>query len=148
MKSLLRKLSVVLVAGAFGGVVNDLVIWLFDAVGLLERTGVAISGSLVKSDLYMRIIWGGIWGLLFVLPMMKRSVWLRGMVFSLAPTLVQLLIVFPLRAEVGWFGLDLGGATPVFVFLFNLAWGIAAAAWVVGARGDRIDDSGLSLDGI
>jgi hypothetical protein len=35
--------------------------------------------------------------------------------------------VFPLKAGKGYFGMDLGMYTPVFVVFFNLIWGIITA---------------------
>jgi len=54
----------------------------------------------------------------------------RGLIFSLGPTLVQLFVVFPMKANKGVMGLDLGLLTPVFVFVFNAIWGLAAAIWL------------------
>ena len=53
---------------------------------------------------------GGIWGLLFLLPLMKKRFLSKGLIYSLGPTLVQFFIVFPMQANKGVMGLDL----PVF----------------------------------
>lgn len=55
---------------------------------------------------------------------------LAGLVFSLGPTAVQLLVVFPHVAGKGLYGLELGALTPGFVVLFNAIWGWVAAAWL------------------
>ena len=80
--------------------------------------------------LYPRIVWGGIWGFLFLLPLMRNRILSRGLVLSLGPTLVQLFVVFPLEAHKGYMGLDLGTLTPLFVFVFNAIWGVATAIWL------------------
>jgi hypothetical protein len=53
----------------------------------------------------------------------------RGLVFSLFPTLFQLFYVFPYLAQKGMMGLELGTLTPLFVLFFNAVWGVAAAAY-------------------
>jgi hypothetical protein len=40
---------------------------------------------------------------------------------------VQLLVVFPLQAQKGFFGLQLGYLTPVLVLFFNAVWGVVTA---------------------
>jgi hypothetical protein len=52
---------------------------------------------------------------------------LKGSILSLFPTAVQLFIVFPLKANKGIAGFDLGLYTPVFVLFFNWVWGVIAA---------------------
>ncbi|MBU1741011.1 MAG: hypothetical protein KKC37_05645, partial [Proteobacteria bacterium] len=77
-----------------------------------------------------RIVWGGIWGALFLLPLWRGSILRRGFLYSLGPTLVQLFIVFPIKAKKGLAGFDLGYLTPLFVVGFNAVWGWVAAAWL------------------
>ncbi|MGE5844781.1 MAG: hypothetical protein ACM32K_07750, partial [Syntrophaceae bacterium] len=69
-------------------------------------------------------------GLLFVVPLWDRNPFLRGVFFSLGPTLVMLFVIFPLRLRKGMMGLDLGMWTPAFVILFNAVWGWTAALWM------------------
>ena len=68
--------------------------------------------------------------MLFLLPMMSTSIWSRGFIFSLGPTLVQLFMVFPMKAHKGTMGLELGLLTPLFVVVFNAIWGWTAAIWL------------------
>jgi hypothetical protein len=74
-------------------------------------------------------VWGGIWGFLLLLPIPRAPIWLRGILLSLGPTLVQLLIIFPIRLNKGLMGLELGQLTPLFVFIYNAIWGICAVSW-------------------
>lgn len=87
------------------------------------------------SWLYPRVVWGGMWGLLFLLPLSGTSALKKGFILSLCPTMVQLLVVFPYKAGKGFMGMDLGTLTPVFVLIFNAFWGVAAAFWMKMARG-------------
>ena len=125
-----RKLSIVFAAGCLGGLLNSLAVWWFGAVGLTSAFSVKIAPQLTAPWLYPRIVWGGIWGALFLLPLLHARVVMRGLIFSLGPTLVQLFIVFPLKAHKGVMGFDLGALTPVFVILFNAIWGLTAALWI------------------
>jgi hypothetical protein len=116
--------------GAWGGLANSLVLWLFVILGITEALGVHLSISLTPSWLYPRIVWGGLWGFLFLLPFKQWSFLTRGLLCSLAPTLVQLVIVFPVMAHKGLFGLQLGYLTPLLVFFFNTVWGLVAGWWL------------------
>jgi len=63
----------------------------------------------------------------FVFPFLNSRLITKGALISIFPTLVQLLVVFPLKAGKGYFGMDLGMYTPVFVVFFNMTWGIVTA---------------------
>jgi len=43
---------------------------------------------------------------------------------------VQLLIIFPIKANQGVMGLGLGVLTPAFVLFFDAVWGISTAVWL------------------
>jgi hypothetical protein len=49
------------------------------------------------------------------------------LLFSLGPSIVQLLIIFPFKTNQGAFGLALGDLTPGLVLFFNAIWGLVAA---------------------
>jgi hypothetical protein len=125
-----RNLSLVFAAGVLGGLINSLAVWAFGEFGITAAAGVKIAPTLTPAFLYPRWVWGGIWGILFLLPMMKTSIWSRGFMYSLGPTLVQLFVVFPMKAQKGAMGLELGMLTPVFVVVFNAIWGWTAAIWL------------------
>jgi hypothetical protein len=134
MQDLARNLSLVFSAGALGGLANSLVVWFCGEAGITQTFGVAIAPSLTPAWLYPRIVWGAIWGGLFLIPLATRSVLWRGLLLSFGPSLVQLLVVFPLKAKKGYFGLELGTLTPIFVILFNAVWGVVTALWLRRVR--------------
>jgi hypothetical protein len=107
---------------------NSLAVWQFGELGIARWAGVSIAPSLTPVWLYPRIVWGGIWGLLFVLPFLKSRFLLKGTVLSLLPTAVQLFFIFPYQANKGLAGMSLGMWTPAFVLVYNWVWGIVAAA--------------------
>ena len=130
MGNLATKITLVFASGCLGGLFNSLAVWLFGTNGITAAFGVKIAPVLSSSWLYPRIVWGGIWGLLFLLPLMKNRFLSRGLLFSLGPTIVQLFVVFPFKANKGVMGLDLGSFTPLFVIIFNAIWGLTAAIWL------------------
>lgn len=129
MKALLRLLSLCFAAGAFGACANSLAVWACGHLGLTAALGVSLAPALTLGWLYPRLVWGGLWGLLFALPMTFRSWVVHGVVVGLAPALAQLFVFFP-RAGKGTFGLELGAMTPLLVVVFDAVWGIATSGWL------------------
>ncbi|MEZ5529404.1 MAG: hypothetical protein R3E57_05675 [Porticoccaceae bacterium] len=123
----MKKLLIVFAAGCVGALANSLTVWLFGDLGISRSLGVSISPALSPAWLYPRIVWGGLWGLLFALPFLQSRLFWKGTLLSLLPTAVQLFIVFPFKAHKGIAGLELGLLTPLLVLFFNWIWGIATA---------------------
>ncbi|MCB2149064.1 MAG: hypothetical protein KQI81_21470 [Deltaproteobacteria bacterium] len=123
----MKKMMVCFSAGCLGALANSLVVWQFGELGIARWAGVSIAPSLTPGWLYPRIVWGGIWGLLFVLPLLKSRFLLKGTLLSLLPTAVQLFFIFPYQAHKGMAGLSLGMWTPAFVLVYNWVWGVVAA---------------------
>jgi len=130
MKRFLGRLTSAFASGSLGALANSLTAWLFGLGGITAAAGVKMAPPLTPEWLYPRIVWGGLWGLLLLLPILPGSAFVRGIVISLAPTAVQLFILFPFKLGKGVLGLDLGYLTPLFVILFNCIWGIVAAVWL------------------
>lgn len=130
MEVFFRRISLIFSAGALGGFVNSIALWALGMYGITAMIGVKLAPKLVPMWLYPRIVWGGLWGLLFLIPLFKHSPFKRGVLFSLGPTAMQLFVLFPHKAYKGYLGLELGGMTPVLVVVLNAVWGIAAAYWL------------------
>src|SRR3990172_12809522 len=92
-----------------------------------KAVGVRIAPELSPEWIYPRIVWGGLWGLLFLLPLASQRWVAQGLALSLFPSLVQLFVVFPYRTSAGVLGTGLGTLTPVVVVAANAVWGLAAA---------------------
>jgi hypothetical protein len=133
MRQFLDRTAMSFAAGAFGALVNSLAVWAAGVYRLTARLGVGIAPALTPNWLYPRIVWGGLWGFLFLLPLQGRW-WLRGILLSLAPSAFQLLYVFPQEAGEGVLGLRLGTLTPAFVLATNALWGLAAG-WLLRTTG-------------
>jgi hypothetical protein len=129
----MRNLSLVFVAGCWGALLNSLAVWSFGALGIAPALGVKIAPALTPAFLYPRLVWGGLWGLLFLIPLGRRSFLARGLLFSLGPTLVQLFVVFP-HVHKGVMGLQLGYLTPLMVVFYNVVWGLGAGLWLNWTR--------------
>ena len=90
--------------------------------------------DVTKPWIYMALVWGGLWGFLFLIPW-KASWWLRGLVFSLGPTAATWFVVYPFAANAGVLGLSRGILGPIIPIFANATWGLLAAWWLefVGA---------------
>lgn len=123
----MKKLLICFAAGCLGGLINSLTVWAFGEYGIASHFNVSISPALTPAWLYPRIVWGGIWGLLFVVPWLNSKPIIKGAILSTFPTLVQLLVVFPFQAKKGYLGLALGAYTPILVVFYNLVWGFVTS---------------------
>ncbi len=130
----MKKLLIYFAAGSLGALASSLVVWLFGEYSITKVAGVAIAPALSPAWLYPRIVWGGLWGFLFLLPLKNSRLLLKGSVLSLFPTAVQLFIIFPYKINKGMAGLELGLLTPMFVLIFNWGWGIVTAGTIKFAR--------------
>jgi hypothetical protein len=123
--NLLRSLMLCFSAGAAGGLVNSLVVVYAGSLGLTAILNVNINPALTLDWLYPRLVWGGLWGFLFLLPIIKGHLITRAFLISLAPTCMQLFWVFP-QIGAGFGGQGLGLLTPLLVVIYNWIWGLTA----------------------
>lgn len=134
MKNVILALSLVYAAGSVGGLINSLAVWLLGFLGITTALGISIAPQLSAAWLYPRLVWGGLWGFLFLIPLGKSRL-LRGVIYSLGPTLVQLFIVFPLKDGKGMMGMDLGALMPLLVIIANAVWGVVTSYWLAWIEG-------------
>lgn len=130
----MREFSAAFAGGCLGGLINRLLIWFFGVQGINARLGVAMRPALTAHWLYPAVVWGGLWGLLFLLPFLRGRTLTRGLLFSLAPSVVALFFILPIETHAGALGLRLGLLTPILVLFFNVVWGVVASYWYRGAR--------------
>ncbi len=96
--------------------------------GVTAVLGIDLAPEFTMPWLYPRLVWGGLWGLLFMLPVLKDRPLLRGVLFSSLPSAMVLLVVFPnMGKEV--LGLGFGTFTPALILLLNFLWEIVGAFW-------------------
>jgi hypothetical protein len=124
----LRAASGAFTGGAIGGLVDSVNIWVMGKVGISDLLGVGMQPEFTAPWLYQRMIWGGIWMLLLLLPLWQGRTAARGMLFSLLPSAMMLFLVFPSMGK-GLLGLGFGSMTPVVVVGLNLIYGLVASYW-------------------
>lgn len=130
----MKKLLIYFAAGCLGALANSLTVWLFGDFGIMKHFQVSIAPSLSPAWLYPRIVWGGIWGLFFTIPILPSKLIRKGSLLSLLPSAVQLFVVFPYKANKGMAGIELGLLTPAFVIFFNWIWGLVTALTIKFAK--------------
>ncbi len=132
----LARLSLCFMAGVFGAVLNSLFVWGMGAFGGTDYLGVAIAPPLSWEWVRPRLLWGGIWGLVFFTTwdLVLKYPPLVGLIGGLVPTGVQLFYVFPVLQGQGEMGLELGRWTPALVVMANTLWGVGTAYWIKLAR--------------
>lgn len=130
----MKKMLMYFAAGSLGALANSLVLWQLGQLGITGALHVAIAPSLSAAWLYPRIVWGGLWGLLFILPFLQSRLVFKGAVLSLLPSIVQLFVVFPFKAHKGIGGIELGLLTPLVVLMVNWVWGVVTGLTIKLAR--------------
>ncbi len=105
-------------AGCLGGLIMCGVMWLFWRYGITQSLNVNLPGSVSPHWMYPRIVWGGLWGFLFLLPIFASSLFARSFVIALVPTLIQLFVFYPFYEGKGVAGMSLGILTPFLVCFF------------------------------
>jgi hypothetical protein len=130
----MKNLLICFSAGCLGALANSLVAWQFGEHDIAGLLGVSMAPALTLDWLYPRIVWGGIWGLLFILPFFTSRYLVKGSLLSLFPTVVQLFYLFPNVAGKGLGGMDLGMWTPLLVLFYNWIWGIVTAVTIRFSR--------------
>lgn len=123
------KIIRVLFAGLFGGFANSLGVWGFGALGISPALGFAMTPTLTMPWLMPRLVSSALWGVLFLLPFWRDSLYKKGVLLSLAPAAFMLFVAFP-KMNQGMMGLKLGATAPLFVLFFTVVWGVAAAFWL------------------
>jgi len=144
MQDFAKSLSLTYAAGSLGALANAIVVWALGAASINAALGIKIAPAFTLPFLYSKLVWGGLWGFLFLLPFFSTSPVIRGLVYSIGPTLVQLFLVFPLKLHNGMMGLDLGTLTPVLVIVANAVWGIVASLWLAWTMPPAAGDSAPS----
>lgn len=118
-------ISICFCAGVMSALIGLSTVWAWGMLGLPDLAHYAVRPLLAPAGFYPRLIWGGLWGLLFFLTVgsaRTRKHWIRkGVLVSLMPTLLYLVLYLP--EQVGS-GLTLSLASPVIVLVLNLVWGV------------------------
>lgn len=118
-------ISICFCAGMLSALVGFCAVWAWAMLGLPELSVYAVRPLLAPDGFYPRLIWGGLWGVVFFVTVgsaRARKHWMRkGLLVSLLPTLLYLIFYLP--DQVGS-GLTLSLAAPAIVVVLNLIWGV------------------------
>lgn len=125
---LIRNISGAFTGGALGGLLDSFNIWAMGKTGISDAIGITMKPEFTGPWVYKRMIWGGIWMLLLLIPLMANRVLVRGMLISLLPSAMMLFVVFPAMGK-GVYGLGFGTLMPVVVIVLNGIYGAFASYW-------------------
>ena len=129
---IIRSASGAFAGGALGALLDSFNIWAMGKVGISDLIGIGMKPEFTAPWAYQRMVWGGLWMLLLMLPIARDRVLLRGAVASLLPSAMMLFVVLPSMGK-GMLGLELGGAMPVVVVALNFIYGMVASSWHAAA---------------
>lgn len=126
---LLASLTCAFASGGVGGVVHFVAAWLIHIAKLqaLEK----LEPDTTVEGLYRSVVLGGLWGFLFIFRVGNvRHLGLQALAYSLVPTALQLLYIYPHFTSYGYLGLGLSPLVPVYELVINYAgWALPALAW-------------------
>ncbi len=123
----MKSVLLVFAAGCLGALVQIITMNLATRYGLFHLLHVQLSGSSSLFWVYPRIVWGGLWGCVFLLPVLASSIFMRSFVLCLIPTGVQLFVLYPFYEGKGFAGLSLGMLTPFVVLFFYWIWALTTS---------------------
>ncbi len=125
---MVRKISGAFTGGAIGALIDSINIWILGQAGVTAMLGISLHPQFTPAWLYPRLVWGGLWAMLLILPFFRQKTAQRGILMSLVPTTMMLIMVLP-EMGLGLLGLKAGLLTPLLVLLLNFIYGIVASFW-------------------
>jgi hypothetical protein len=120
-KGYLLKAQFLFVAGCVGGTLSYAFLWALEEWNVLEYWHVQLTATWQIPELCEKVVFSGLWAFIFFLPLLHDQRIFRALVFSLAPTVFNLV-------QMSSTGFDLG--TAVTVGLMNLAWSLVTLWWL------------------
>ena len=124
---MVKRLAMAYFGGAVAALFASTALWLFAEADVLLKIGVALAPPYAWNWLSTRVLFGSLLGMAYPLVLRQGFSPVRsGLVLSLLPSALELLVVYPARDH-GFLGLSLGSLTPLVVLLTNALWGWALA---------------------
>lgn len=119
---LARRLTLAFSCGAFGVLFLAAALLIISKSGLGPSIGMPATPPKMPEFLYGRMVWGGIWGFLLVLPFLTPRWVIRGIIFGLLASAASIFYFNPgfQKAQVGFI---------ILILVVNMIWGVAAAGW-------------------
>lgn len=117
---LLRSLSRSFVSGCVGTVGLFAGAYLFIAAGLIDAPQM-VETFQSKAFIYKLVVWGGIWGFLLSVPLLRPHWWARGPIVGTLATIAAIFVFQPAVPPLIFV---------VYAFVLNaIFWGLSAAFW-------------------
>ena len=120
----------IFIAGAFGGITNSIVVWLLGVTGITPALGFSMAPEFTFQWISHRVLASGYWGVIFLIPVYQYSPVRKGILLSILPWLSSVLYVFPMRMDVGYWGLGFGLGAPVWTLFFAMVWGVTGTLFL------------------
>lgn len=117
----LRRLSWAYLAGCVGTLGFFVGLYIGLKTGVMKPPEQALAMLTSKGFFYKQVVWGGVWGWLFVIPLFKRQWWIRGPIVGALATAAAL---FYFRTTLPPVEIIVGA-----IILNVLFWGLTAALW-------------------
>lgn len=124
-----RLLTLGFGSGAFGACVLGLVAFALARLHVPEMLGLPTVERRVPEELYRIVVWGGLWGVLLVVPVMNRAWWLKGAIIGVLATVALVVYFNP--------SLRTPPIQIVYALVLNIVWGFAAGLWWTLVSGTR-----------
>jgi hypothetical protein len=77
-----------------------------------------------KYNLYRLMIWGGVWAILFALPLSK-NIFIKSSIIGLAVIFFNFIVLMPLQGR-GFFASEAGSTAFIMNIVFNYLWALFA----------------------
>lgn len=129
---MLKKISAAFTGGVVAALLMAVLMWYLGRIGFFSRIGVSLRPELSSARLFIDGGWGGLWGLLFMLPVLKAQIVVRGLVLALPPAVFVLCYRMPHEGH-GVLGLNYGDWAPLVILVSWLFWGVVGAFWYKSA---------------
>lgn len=123
MQKWLRDLALCFSAGSIGALAQSGVIWLCLQLGVLAGLASYLVSAQYPRGFYARIVWGGVAAVLFLLPLVRKSWFVRGLFWGVIVALLQ-LVAIPLLSNGG---IHFALIHWLSALALGCVWGIATA---------------------
>lgn len=117
MKSFINKTFVGFMAGLISAMV------LYFVFTFIRQQGIELNDQF-KYTLYRLMVWGGVWAILFALPLSK-NIFIKSSIIGLAVIFFNFLVLMPLSGK-GFFASNAGVEVFVMNIIFNYLWALLA----------------------
>jgi hypothetical protein len=85
-----KRMTILFGAGVLGALAKGFVTWILATLGIPVGIWALMSSAYSPGWAYYGLVWGGLWGFLFFIPVLKRRHIDKGVLLSLVPTIIQL----------------------------------------------------------